>query len=141
MRVLGGIITIVEGILLTIVFGKSMNDGITRDMDSVVAWIVFLGIILVVTGIIGLVSRKKITAVCWFIVGGILLVLPGAASNQLYVIQIPFLISVMSILAGILFLVSLSNEKRRDEIRWKAPTEVETQQNTAEYFKRISKGE
>lgn len=55
MRVLGGIITIVEGILLTIVFGKSMNDGITRDMDSVVAWIVFLGIILVVTGIIGLV--------------------------------------------------------------------------------------
>ncbi|MDA5988308.1 hypothetical protein [Listeria monocytogenes] len=59
MRVLGGIITIVEGILLTIVFGKSMNDGITRDMDSVVAWIVFLGIILVVTGIIGLVSRKK----------------------------------------------------------------------------------
>ncbi|CUL23038.1 hypothetical protein [Listeria monocytogenes] len=59
MRVLGGIITIVEGILLTIVFGKSMNDGITRDMDSVVAWIVFLGIILVVTGIIGLMSRKK----------------------------------------------------------------------------------
>lgn len=59
MRVLGGIITIVEGILLTTVFGKSMNDGITRDMDSVVAWIVFLGIILVVTGIIGLVSRKK----------------------------------------------------------------------------------
>lgn len=63
MRVLGGIITIVEGILLTIVFGKSMNDGITRDMDSVVAWIVFLGIILVVTGIIGLMSRKKIIAV------------------------------------------------------------------------------
>lgn len=59
MWVLGGIITIVEGILLTIVFGKSMNDGITRDMDSVVAWIVFLGIILVVTGIIGLMSRKK----------------------------------------------------------------------------------
>lgn len=141
MRVLGGIITIVEGILLAIVFGKSMNDGITRDMDSVVAWIVFLGIILVVTGIIGLVSRKKIIAVCWFIIGGILLILPGAASNQLYIIQIPFFISMMSILAGILFLISLSNEKRRDEIRWKAPTEVETQQNTAEYFKRISKGE
>ncbi|WP_413501684.1 hypothetical protein [Listeria innocua] len=141
MRVLGGIITIVEGILLAIVFGKSMNDGITRDMDSVVAWIVFLGIILVVTGIIGLVSRKKIIAVYWFIIGGILLVLPGAASNQLYVIQIPFFISVMSILAGILFLVSLSNETRRDEIRLKKSTEEETKQSTAEYFKRITKGE
>lgn len=69
-----------------------------------------------------------------------MLVLPGAASNQLYVIQIPFLISVMSILAGILFLVSLSNETRKDEIRLKRPTEEETKQSTAEYFKRITKG-
>ncbi|MBC2281787.1 hypothetical protein HCB22_08870 [Listeria welshimeri] len=141
MRILGGIITILEGALLAILFGKSINDGITRDMDNVVAWIVFLGIILIVTGIIGLVSKKKIITVVWFVIGGILLVLPEAASNHLYIIQIPFFISIMSVLGGILFLISLSNEKRRDEIRWKAPTEEETKQNTAEYFKRISKGE
>ncbi|EAC8104889.1 hypothetical protein IA51_08215 [Listeria monocytogenes] len=141
MRIIGGIITIVEGVLLAIVFGKSINDDITRDMVSVVMWIVFLGIILVATGIIGLVSRKKIIAVVWFIIGGILLILPGAASNQVYIIQIPFFISMASILAGILFLASLSGEKRMDKNRWKAPTEEETKQNVAEYFKRISKGE
>lgn len=66
MRIFGGIITILEGALLAILFGKSINDGITRDMDNVVAWIVFLGIILIVTGIIGLVSKKKIITVVWF---------------------------------------------------------------------------